>query len=99
MQEEEIMNIHRKRSFAKAISWRAIATLTTMALVYLFTRELSLAAGVGILDFIFKLTLYYGHERLWHERLWNLIKWGKSKKAITKRKNLKNQIDFLSESV
>ena len=94
MQKEEIMNIHWKRSFAKAISWRAIATSTTMALVFLFTGELSLAAGVGILDVISKLILYYGHERLW-----NLIKWGKSKKAITKRKNLKTQIDFLSESV
>ena len=88
------MNIHWKRSFAKAISWRAIATSTTMALVFLFTGELSLAAGIGILDVIFKLTLYYGHERLW-----NLIKWGKSKKAITKRNDHKKQIDFLSESV
>jgi uncharacterized membrane protein len=93
MQEEEIMNIHRKRSFVKAISWRTIATSTTMALVFLITGELSLAAGVGILDVTFKFILYYGHERLW-----NLIKWGKSKKTIT-RKNLKNQIEFLSESV
>ena len=88
------MNIHRKRSFVKAISWRTIATSTTMALVFLITGELSLAAGVGILDVTVKLIFYYGHERLW-----NLIKWGKSKKAITKRNNLKNQIEFLSESV
>jgi len=66
---------YRKRSLVKAISWRVIATLTTMSLVFLFTGELILAMGVGVLDVISKLILYYGHERLW-----NLIKWGKRKK-------------------
>ena len=66
------MTEFRKRSFVKAISWRIIATSTTMALVFFFTGELALATSVGILDVISKLILYYGHERSW-----NLINWGK----------------------
>ena len=66
------MTEFRKRSFVKAISWRIIATSTTMTLVFLVTGELALATSVGILDVIFKLILYYGHERSW-----NLINWGK----------------------
>jgi len=65
---------NRKRSLVKAISFRIIATLATMVLVYLFTKELTITAGIGFLDFVSKLIIYYGHERVW-----NLIKWGKSK--------------------
>lgn len=61
------------RSFAKAISWRVVATLTTMTLVFAFTRHLSLAVGVGALEVICKLLFYYAHERVW-----NLIRWGKA---------------------
>lgn len=68
------MKDQRKRSIVKAISWRIIATLTTMTIVFLFTGELSLAAGVGVLDVISKLIFYYVHERGW-----NLVSWGKSK--------------------
>lgn len=67
------MQDDHKRSVFKAITWRFIATLTTMALVYLFTKEWKLSLGVGVLDIAVKLTLYYLHERIW-----NRIKWGKS---------------------
>lgn len=53
------------RSAAKMISWRVIATLTTMTLVFLFTGRLVLAASVGLVDVIIKTILYYGHERAW----------------------------------
>jgi len=68
------MKDQRKRSVAKALSWRTIATLTTMTLVFLFTGELALAAGIGALDVVSKLIFYYAHERGW-----NLISWGKDK--------------------
>ena len=63
----------RKRSLTKAISWRVLATLTTMIVVFWFTGELVLAASVGIIDAIIKILIYYGHERVW-----NAIKWGRS---------------------
>jgi len=53
------------RSILKAISWRIIASLTTMLVVLALTRELYLAASAGVLDVILKLILYYFHERVW----------------------------------
>jgi uncharacterized membrane protein len=63
---------HHKRSVVKAISWRIVATVTTMLVVYAFTREIALAVGVGAVEVVAKLLFYYLHERLWH---W--IPWGK----------------------
>ena len=71
------MNEHRKRSLVKAISWRAIATLTTMVLVFLFTGDLITALGIGFLEIISKLFFYYSHERVW-----NLISWGRNKQKL-----------------
>lgn len=59
------------RSLAKAISWRIVATLTTVLLVYAFTDDLVLSVGIGSVEFMVKVALYYGHERLW-----SWIKWG-----------------------
>jgi len=53
------------RSLLKAISWRVIASVTTMALILLFTGQLLLATGIGVLEAISKLVLYFFHERVW----------------------------------
>ena len=63
-----------KRSIAKAITWRVIATVVTTTVVYVFTKELVLAAGVGIVDAMIKMFAYYSHERLW-----NRINFGRKK--------------------
>lgn len=60
------------RSILKGITWRIIATLTTVTLVFIFTRDITLSAQVGILDITLKLVFYYLHERGW-----NMIKWGR----------------------
>jgi adenylylsulfate kinase len=60
------------RSITKAISWRVLATITTMSIVYYFTGSLNLSLGVGILDVVIKIIIYY-----FHERTWNKIGWGK----------------------
>tara|TARA_Y100000310_G_scaffold345268_1_gene463257 strand:+ start:17939 stop:18154 length:216 start_codon:yes stop_codon:yes gene_type:complete len=62
----------RKRSILKTITFRIIATLTTMALVLLFTKDLAIAGLVGALEFVSKLIIYYLHERIWCK-----INWGK----------------------
>ena len=62
-----------KRSWLKALSWRAVATTTTMALVYGFTGQLKLMVGVGLLDLILKLIFYFLHERAW-----NMIRFGRT---------------------
>jgi uncharacterized membrane protein len=55
----------RLRSVLKAFTWRIIASITTISIAYIVTRNLSAAGAVGILDFFFKLLLYYFHERIW----------------------------------
>ena len=62
-----------KRSALKAVSWRIIATSVTMVLVYVFTGKLELSASVGIFDVVFKMALYF-----FHERAWNTINFGRS---------------------
>ena len=70
------MTEQHTRSIAKSISWRVIASLTTMILVFVFTGKLALAAGIGFFEVIIKLTVYYAHERAW-----NHVHWGKYVKA------------------
>ena len=53
------------RSLFKAISWRISGTVATVITVFLFTRELKLAAAVGGVEFIIKIGLFYLHERIW----------------------------------
>ena len=54
------------RSIVKTISWRVLATLVTASLVWAFTRQLALAAGIGGLEAVAKLILFYLHERVWN---------------------------------
>ncbi len=61
---------HHERSIAKAVTWRIIAALTTMSLVYIFTGEILLTLGVGAFDVLLKLAFYYLHERAWDRISW-----------------------------
>ncbi len=60
------------RSVAKALSWRVVGTLDTLAVSYVFAQDITLAASIASVDFITKLILYF-----FHERAWNIVKWGK----------------------
>ncbi|MHC4621618.1 MAG: DUF2061 domain-containing protein [Planctomycetota bacterium] len=53
------------RSVLKALSWRVLATMSTILIVYAFTRKIVLSAGVGAVEVVVKLILYYFHERIW----------------------------------
>jgi uncharacterized membrane protein len=55
----------RKRSIAKALSWRFFATLITALVVYAISGEWGFAAKVGLLDTTIKLAAYFAHERVW----------------------------------
>jgi adenylylsulfate kinase len=65
---------NKKRSIVKALSWRILATLTTISVIFIFTRDISLSLGAGFVEMIVKLIIYYGHERVW-----NMITWGRKK--------------------
>ncbi|MHC4572108.1 MAG: DUF2061 domain-containing protein [Planctomycetota bacterium] len=53
------------RSVLKALTWRAVATFATMTIVFAFTRKVVLSIGVGAVEVVTKLILYYLHERIW----------------------------------
>jgi adenylylsulfate kinase len=60
-----------KRSIMKSLTWRFLATVTTMTLVYIYTGNLEIMVSVGFFEVIAKLAIYYLHERAW-----NIVKWG-----------------------
>ncbi len=58
------------RSFAKALTWRAIGSLTTFTLVWLLTGSPVIAATIGAAEIIVKVAIYYMHERAWLSVSW-----------------------------
>ncbi len=61
------------RSATKGVTWRIIASVTTMGLVYAFTGDLVLMAEVGVLEVTLKLLFYYFHERVWGHVAWGQV--------------------------
>jgi uncharacterized membrane protein len=54
------------RSIIKAVSWRIGGTLVTFLVTLIISKEVGLAAKVGLLDTFVKIGAFYFHERLWH---------------------------------
>lgn len=63
-----------RRSIVKGISWRIVATSTTILIVYVFFGRLDLAIAAGLLETVLKVGLYWAHERAWFK-----IQWGKKR--------------------
>lgn len=63
-----------KRSIVKGISWRVVATTTTVIIVFLFFGRLDLAIATGMIESVLKIGLFWGHERIWHK-----LRWGKKR--------------------
>jgi sulfate adenylyltransferase large subunit len=55
----------KRRSVLKAMSWRVIGSVGTVAAAFVLTQDTRLAAAIGATEVVTKLVLYYGHERLW----------------------------------
>ena len=53
------------RSLLKSASWRILGTLITVGIVWVLTRRLVVAAGIGGLEAGAKTLLFYLHERGW----------------------------------
>ena len=60
--------------------------MTTVAIVYFFTKELALSLGIGGIEVVSKMILYYFHERIWN--LVTLGKWSHPLSYINLDKNL-----------
>ncbi len=55
----------RFRHLAKTITWRVIASLTTLVSVYIIIGELEIAGAILGIEFFLKMLFYYFHERAW----------------------------------
>ena len=55
----------KRRSLAKAICWRIIASTTTLGAGYVMTGSATVAMSIVGIDAIIKSVLYYMHERAW----------------------------------
>lgn len=59
-----------KRSLAKTLTWRIIATMITASIVFILTGKFELAATIGLLDAAVKTMAYYYHELFWKKERW-----------------------------
>ena len=62
---DEIQKESKVRSLLKAVSWRVIATTTTILIAWLVYRDIKTAFAIGGIEFFAKFLVYYLHERLW----------------------------------
>ena len=61
----EIQKESHLRSILKGVTWRIIATATTVTIAYIITGEDEQALTIGGIEFVGKLFIYYLHERAW----------------------------------
>jgi adenylylsulfate kinase len=66
------MKEKRRRSLMKAISWRILASLITVSLVFIFTGKIVLSLAVGITEVVVKMVFYFIHERIWSNIRWGI---------------------------
>ena len=60
------MDNSQKLHLSKAVTWRIIASITTVLIAFSFGLPQKAVAGVFVADLIIKFILYYGHERMWY---------------------------------
>jgi len=67
-QSDQTANIiveSRLRSVLKAVSWRVLATLTTVVVAYFVIGNVGDALKIGSVEVVVKMGIYYIHERIW----------------------------------
>ena len=62
----------KKRSMAKAATWRVTASLDTFFISYLITGKIEWATAIAGIEVLTKMILYYVHERGWSK-----VEWGR----------------------
>ena len=58
--------ISKKRHLAKAISWRTLGTIDTMAIGWIISGDVTVGVSIGVVEIFTKIFLYYFHERAWY---------------------------------
>jgi uncharacterized membrane protein len=79
MKETPIQKESHLRSILKGITWRVIATSTTISIAYFITGQIGDALKIGAIEFVGKVFIYYLHERAWQ-----LVPRGKIRSLVKK---------------
>jgi uncharacterized membrane protein len=58
--------IYAYRHIFKAVTWRILASTTTLLVSWWITGSWELGAGIMSIEAIAKMGLYYVHERAWY---------------------------------
>lgn len=53
------------RSIFKGLTWRTVATGTTVAIAWSVTGKVDVALEIGSIEVFAKIAIYYVHERAW----------------------------------
>jgi uncharacterized membrane protein len=61
----------------KGVSYRVLGTLFTTAVSYAMTGSARMAMLLGSADFVLKVLLFWGHERVWAR-----VRWGCDRKVL-----------------
>ncbi len=67
-----MMNVSKKRSFAKSLTWRVVALITTFITLYALSKDINMATLATVITNTVNFIAYY-----YHERIWNAVRWGK----------------------
>ena len=59
-----------KRSIVKSLTFRILATIITLVIVWIFTRDIVISSSVTIAENLLKMLIYYLHERAWAGIAW-----------------------------
>jgi uncharacterized membrane protein len=54
-----------RRSIAKSVTWRVMASVDTFLVSFLVTGRVMVAGSIAGAEILTKLALYYVHERVW----------------------------------
>lgn len=65
MSEQSPVRESHVRSLLKGLTWRCVATATTMTIAWIVTGEVALALKIGGIEVFAKILIYYAHERAW----------------------------------
>lgn len=60
-----VFKLFSSRSAMKSLTWRIVASLTTMAIAWIVTGSIDFALSIGGIEVVAKLLIYYLHERIW----------------------------------
>jgi uncharacterized membrane protein len=62
-------SVSKKRHLTKAVTWRIIASITTVLIAWYFGLPPKAIGAVFAADLVIKFILYYAHERVWYKHI------------------------------